>query len=87
MKYVKFAYIITIWEICIYHYFTSGKFFIPELAGGVSLESVWQLLSSGLQDSSEYSNQYPQYSGLDGLDSSADFLFLQSLFQTFGNCS
>ena len=37
-------------------YFTACEFFTLVLAGGLSLESEWQRVSSGLQDSSKYSN-------------------------------
>ena len=67
-----------------YYYFTSCEFFIPMLAGGLSLESEWLHAFSGLQDSSEYSNQSQQCSRLNGLNSSSDFQFHQSFFQAFG---
>ena len=57
------------------------KFFTPSSAGGLSLESEWQQKSSDLKDSSECSGRFQQYCCLDGLDSSTDLQFLQSLLQ------
>ena len=37
-----------------FYYYTGYKFFTSVLLGGLSLESEWQQVSSGLQDSSEY---------------------------------
>ena len=39
------------------------EFSISALASGVSQESKWQQISSGLQDSSEYSYRSEQQSG------------------------
>ena len=36
-------------------------FFTPSLAVGILLDSVWQQVSSGLQDSSEYCHYYYYY--------------------------
>ena len=38
-----------------YYYIISCEFFTSELVGGLSLESEWQQVFFGLQDSSEYS--------------------------------
>ena len=43
------------------YYFTLYEFFIPALATGLSLESFWQQVSPGLQDSFEYSCQCLQF--------------------------
>ena len=42
---------------------------------------------SAHQDSSKYSSWYEQFCDLDGLNSSSDLQFLQSLFQTLGDPS
>ena len=44
----------------VYH-FTHFKFFRPAFAGGISLRSKWQQVSSVLQVSSEYSNKSKQF--------------------------
>ena len=56
------------------------------LFASFSLEFEWQQVSSGLQDSSRYSNWSQQCCSLNGLDSS-DFQFLQSSSQAFGEHS
>ena len=38
---------------CYYYYYTPHEFFSPVLTGGFSLKSVWQQVSSGLQDSTK----------------------------------
>ena len=68
-----------------YYHFTPYKFFT--LAGGLSLESEWQQVSSGLQDSSQYSGWSQQCFSLDDLDSLSDFQFLQSLSKPLGTIS
>ena len=70
-----------------YDYFTLCKFFIPALADGLSLESEWQQVSSGLQDSSEHFSPSQQCCSLNILDSSSDFSLFQSPFQSFRDCS
>ena len=47
------------------------------------MKSEWQQVSSGLQDSSQYSSQSQQCFNLDGLDLSPDFQLFQSPFQAF----
>ena len=61
------------------------EIFTPALAG--SRESEWQQVSTGLQDSFQYSSRSHQCCNLDSLNSSSEFLSFTSLFQTFGNCS
>ena len=56
-----------------HYHFTPCEFFTRELADNHSLRSKWQQVSSGLQDSSEYSGRSQQYYNLDGLDSSSEF--------------
>ena len=46
-------------------------FFIS--AGGLSFESKWQQVSSGLQNIFVYSSRSQQFCSLGGLDCSADF--------------
>ena len=53
------------------------------LLASFSLESVWQQVTSGLPDSSEYSSRSQRYWGLNGLDSPSDFQLFQSPFQIF----
>ena len=48
------------------------------------MEYEWLQVSSGLPDSSEYSQQR---CSLEVLNSSSDFKFFQSFFQSFGNHS
>ena len=50
-----------------YYYFTRCKFFIPALADGFSRESKWQQISSGLQDSFQYSSIRPLFSNFSSL--------------------
>ena len=40
-----------------HYYFISFVFFTPVLGDGLSLESEWQQVSSGLQDTSQYSGR------------------------------
>ena len=56
------------------------ELFVPTLADGLSVNSKWQQVSSGVQDSSEYSDRSQQCCNLDDLDSSSDFQFYQSSF-------
>ena len=56
------------WSVCILKYHKSFiiiiiiiiicEFFTPALVDGISLGSKWQQVSSSLQDSSQYSNQF-----------------------------
>ena len=68
-----------------YYYYYYCEIFAPAVIGGLSLESGWEQISSGLQDSPEYSSRTLQCCGLDDLDSSSDFQFLQSPFLTVKN--
>ena len=52
---------------------TPCEFYTPVLADGLSQESEWQQVSSGLQDSSQYSSQSQQCNSLDGLGLSSNF--------------
>ena len=52
-----------------------------------SLKSEWQQFSSGLQDSSEYSEWFQQRCSLDVFESSSDFQFPQFPFQALGHRS
>ena len=63
------------------------EFFTPALAGGLSLESERQQITSGLLDSSRYSDRSYQCCKLNGLDSSSHFQLFRSPFQSFGNRS
>ena len=48
-------------------------------------ESEWQQVSSGHQDSSQYSSRSWQCTSLDGFDFPTDFQFLQPFLQTLGS--
>ena len=63
------------------------RLFTTALADGISLESEWEQVSPGLQDSSQYASQSQQCYGLNGLDSPSDFQFRLSLFQALEECS
>ena len=54
-------------------------FYTSSLLVSFSLEFGWKQLSSGLQDSSQYSCQW--YCGLDGFDFSSDFQLFPVFFQ------
>ena len=57
----------------------------PALAGSFSLESEWQEFPSSHQGPCQYSCRFKQYCGLDSLEFSFDFQFLQSPFETVPN--
>ena len=88
---VTWMYLGPIHWICIYHkihhyyYYYYYEFFTSVFANELSLESVWQQISSGLQDSSQYSSLFKQCCSLDGLDSSSDFKLFHLLTKPFGN--
>ena len=69
---------------CDYYYYTC-EFFTPALAGGLSLESEWQQVSSCLQEFFNILSQ--QFCCLDRLDSASGFRLFQCLFQAFADCS
>ena len=69
------------------NYFTLWEFFTSVLADGFSLELEWQQVSSSLQDSSQYFGQSQQCCILDSLHLSHYFQVLQSLYQSFGDCT
>ena len=54
-------------------YYSLRVFFPPALVDSLSLESEWLQVSSGFQDSPQYSGRSKQNSSLDGLCSSSDF--------------
>ena len=58
--------------------FTPWVFFTSVLADGFSLESEWQQVSSGLQNSSQDSGRFQQCCDLDSLYPSANFQVLQA---------
>ena len=62
-----------------YYFFAPSKFFTPVLAGGHSLESEGQQVSSGLQDSSQYSNWW----SFTGVWVTASLLRSPGLFSVF----
>ena len=51
------------------------------------MEFEWQQVSSSLQDSSQYSSQSKQCCSLDGLHLSSHFQVVQSLNQSFRDCT
>ena len=61
--------------------------FTSALVDGLSLKFEWQQVSSSLQDSSQYSGWSQYCSNLDGLYLSSYFQVLQSLYQSFGDCT
>ena len=63
------------------------KFFTPALADDLSLESEWQQVTSGLQDSSQYSSWPKKCWSLGDLCLSSNFQLTQALYQDFGYCS
>ena len=62
-------------------------FLTPAVEDGLSLESGWQPLSSGLLDSSQYSEGTQQCCSLDGLGSSPNFQHFQPPFQALRESS
>ena len=59
------------------------EFFTPAWVDGYSLESERQQVSLSLQNSSQNSGLSQERCCLDGFDSSFDFKFFQSSYQTF----
>ena len=57
------------------------------LADNFSLEFEWQQVSSSLQDSSQYSGRSQYCCSLNSLHPSRYFQVLQSLYQSFSNCT
>ena len=58
------------------------EFFPPVFAGGISLESEYQQISSDFQDSFVYSSRSKQCCCLDCLESSSDFKHTKPSFKT-----
>ena len=73
--------------ISYYHHFTLSEFFTSASAGGHLLESEWQRVSSGFQDSSQYFGCSQQSCSLDDLNSFSNFQFIQPIFKAFGDHS
>ena len=65
------------------------EFFTPTNVGVKNslLESEWRRVFSSLQDSSKYSVRSRQCCSLDGLHLSFYFQVLQSLYQSFDDCT
>ena len=63
---------------------TLCEFFTPALADGLSLESKWQQVSSGLPDTSQYYGRFQQCCSQDRLDSS---WFPILPFEDFSRCT
>ena len=70
-----------------YYLFTSWEFSTPELADDFPLGFEWQQVSSSLQDFSQYSRRSQQCCSLDSLHPFCYFQVLQSLYQSFGDCT
>ena len=68
-------------------FYSFENFFMPTLAQGFSPESYRQLVSSRLQDSSQYCGLSQKCRSWDGLHLSSYFQVLQSLYQTFVDCN
>ena len=77
----KYLYIIII-IICSF-----CQIFTPTLADNLSLRFKWQQVFSRLLVSSQYSGQSQQDSCLNGLHLSSYFQVLQSLYQSFDDCT
>ena len=72
------------WTVCIsIYYFTSYEIFTHVLADGLSLESEWQQVSSGFQDSSQYYGWSQKCCNWVSLDLSSNFQLFQPPFQAF----
>ena len=63
------------------------EIFTPALASGLPLEFEWQQVSSGLQDSSQYSGRSQQCCCLYGLHSCSYLQVLQPVYQSLGDCT
>ena len=63
-----------------YYHFHPGDFLIPALSDGLLLESEWQLVSSSVQDSSQYSIRSQQYSNQDCLFLYSNLNFLHNSY-------
>ena len=70
-----------------YYYFTPWEFFTSALADGFLLKFEWQQISSSFQDTSQYSGRSQQCYSLDSLYPSRYLKVLQSLYQSFGDCT
>ena len=64
-----------------HYYITPCEFFTTTLADGLSLESEWQQISSGLQDSSQYYDRPQQCCSLNDIRSFLDFQILEPSYQ------
>ena len=64
-----------------------GEVFTPESVDGFSLDSEWLQISSNPKDSSKYSDQSQQCCSSNCLPLSYYFQILQSLYQSFGDCT
>ena len=70
-----------------YYDFTFGEFFKPAFDDCRLVEFEWHQVFSGLQDSSQNSDQFQQCCSLKGLDASSDPRLFQSPLQAFGDRS
>ena len=70
-----------------YYYCSLWEFFTSTLADGFPLEFEWQQVFSSLHDSSQYSGRSEQYWSVDSLFMSTYLQILQSLYQSFGDCT
>ena len=66
------------------YYITPCKFLTRALADGLSLESEWQQVTTGFQDSSQYCGRPQQLFIFDGLYSSSDFFLLERVSLALG---
>ena len=90
------SFVFTLWSARMANYtgwqvllllFTPIRVFHTSVSRWFLTKFEWQRVSSSLQDSSQYSDQSQQCSSLDGLHSSFYFQVLQSLYQSFGDCT
>ena len=89
LRWVSIWYIIDNEKICFHHFLflLLQSFFASVLADGLSLEFAWQQVSSSFQESSQYSDRSHHFCSLDSLHPSRYFQVLQSLYQSFGDCT
>ena len=67
--------------------FSPWEFFTSALAESFPLEFEWQQVSSSLQDFSQYSDRSQQCCSLDSPHLSPYFQVIQSLYESFGDCT
>ena len=79
----QFSFLSCLWVIIIIIIIIPCALVTSPISSGPTPESDWQQISSGLQDSSEYSGWSQQWYSLNGFHSSSDFLLFHSSCQSF----